>query len=85
MTATAEQWAVLPGWGGAYQVELHSGRARSVDRHNVNTLGRRRLLRGVELVQCGPAGCVTLSHRGVRRTFTAARLIELAEQGAHRD
>ncbi|SHZ99975.1 Uncharacterised protein [Mycobacteroides abscessus subsp. abscessus] len=73
-----EVWAPLPGWGGGYEVELHSGRCRSVDRYNVNTLGQRMMLRGVELRQCGRSKVVTLSHRGARRTFTPAKLVELA-------
>lgn len=73
-----EVWAPLPGWGGNYEVEVHSGRCRSVDRYVVSTTGQRRLLRGVELTQCGPCGVVTLSHRGVRRVFGPRRLRELA-------
>jgi hypothetical protein len=74
----AEVWAPLPGWGGNYEVELRSGRCRSVDRCSVNILGQRRLLRGVELAPCGRSRNVTLSHRGARRTFTPAGLRALA-------
>lgn len=84
MTDPSEsEWAPLPGWGQAYQVELHSGRCRSIDRHVVSTTGQRRFLRGVNLLPCGPSGVVTLSHKGARRVFTARRLRELAT--AHQD
>lgn len=76
--ANSEVWAALPGWGGSYEVELDSGRVRSRDRYSVNTLGQKRFLRGVELVRCGRSGVVTLSHNGVRRTFTTERLRMLA-------
>jgi len=76
--ANGDVWAELPGWGGSYEVELHSGRTRSRDRYSVNTRGQKRFLRGVELAPCGRSGVVTLSHKGVRRTFTAERLRTLA-------
>lgn len=77
-----EVWVTLPGWGASYEVELHSGRARSRDRFSVNTLGQRRRLRGVELLPCGRSGIVTLSHRGARRSFTARRLQAMARAAA---
>lgn len=85
--AAQSGWAPLPGWGGAYEVELHSGRARSVDRWTVDRLGRCRFHRGREL-KTNRGGAVTLSHRAARRPFTRAQLIATAEagqQGTHRD
>lgn len=79
--AAIELWAPLPGWGGSYEVDLKSGRTRSRERYSVNTLGYRRLLRGIELTRCRRAGTVTLSHRGVRRSFTAGRIVAMALAG----
>lgn len=74
---TGECWVRLRGWQAAYEVEVGSARIRSRDREVVDSLGRVRRLRGVELVQAERADGrrqVTLSARGHRRSFLVETL-----------
>lgn len=75
---TTAEWVPLRGWGDAYEVELTTERVRSRDRAVVDTLGRVRHLRGVELATCGPNRWVTLSRQGRRRMFTTAQVLRMA-------
>lgn len=79
---TVERWARLRGWGGAYEIELASGRVRSRDRTVVDALGRVRRLRGVELAPQSPVRGggprVCLCVKGYRRTMPICELLRQA-------
>lgn len=70
------QWVPVGGYPH-YEVDIRTGRCRSIDRIVLTGTGPRRFS-SVELRQSGPGSTVTLYAEGRPHSFTPAGLLDLA-------